>query len=403
MRAVMYGAGNIGRGFIGQVFYLSGYKTTFIDVNRAFVDKINEDKEYPVYVTRGGRYVKEKVKDIDAVDGRDEAAVVAAIADADVMATALGVKVLGFVAPLIAKAVEERAKKNAPLNILICENMIGADKYLHDLIVERLDENTKKFFEENIGLVSVSVGRMVPATPEKFAAENIISVCVEPYAEIPVDGDAFRPVGAPLPEIKGLHPYSPFTYPIEKKLFLHNMGHAVTAYLAYLKGYKYIFEASRDPEIKYFVTRAFAESARGLSKRHGVPFDEIFSYAEKLIFRFENTLLLDTVERVGKDPIRKLAKNDRLGGTFALVKETGGVPVYTALGIAAGLLFAPESDEAALEVSKFAREKGVREAVKKYCSIEDAADADLIERFYILLMSRADFAEIINSIGELEE
>lgn len=399
----MYGAGNIGRGFIGQVFYLSGYDTTFIDVNMAVVDKINEDKGYPVYVTRGGKYVKEPVKNVDAIDGRNADAVVAAIAEADIMATALGVKVLGFVAPLIAKAIEVRAKKNAPLNILICENMIGADKYLHDLIIDRLDEKAKKFFEENIGLVSVSVGRMVPATPEKFAAENLISVCVEPYADIPVDGDAFRPVGAPLPAIKGLHPYSPFQYPIEKKLFLHNMGHAITAYLAYLKGYKYIFEASRDPEIKYFVTRAFIESARGLSKRHGVPFDDILSYAEKLLFRFENTLLLDTVERVGKDPIRKLAKNDRLGGTFALVKETGGVPVYSALGIAAGLLFSPESDEAALEVSKFARENGVREAVKKYCSITDDADVNLIERFYILLLSRADFAEIIEAIGETEE
>ncbi len=401
MKAIMYGAGNIGRGFIGQVFYQSGYETTFIDVNQAFVDKINEDGEYPVYVTRGGKYVKEPVKNVKAISGRDEDAVIAAIADADIMATALGVKVLGFVAPLIAKAVSARAKTGKPLNILICENMIGADKYLREMIGNLLPDSDKAFFEEKIGLVSVSVGRMVPATPEKFASENIISVCVEPYAEIPVDADAFRPVGAPLPEIKGLHAYSPFQYPIEKKLFLHNMGHAVTAYLAYLKGYNFIYEASRDPEIKYFVTRVFAESARALAKKHGASFDEIFAYAEKLISRFENTLLLDTVERVGKDPIRKLAKEDRMGGTFALVKEMGGVPVYTALGIAAGLLFAPESDEAALEVSAYAKANGVREAVKKYCSIEDAADADLIEKFYILLMSRASFAELVDAIAEV--
>ena len=88
MKAIMYGAGNIGRGFIGQVFYQSGYETTFIDVNQAFVDKINEDKEYPVYVTRKGKYVKEPVKNIRAISGRDEAAVIAAIAEADIMATA---------------------------------------------------------------------------------------------------------------------------------------------------------------------------------------------------------------------------------------------------------------------------------------------------------------------------
>ena len=92
-----------------------------------------------------------------------------------------------------------------------------------------------------------------------------------------------------------------------------------------------------------------------------------------------------------------------MGGTFALVKEMGGTPVYTALGIAAGLLFSPESDEAALEVSAFAKTNGVRAALEKYCSITDEADADLVEKFYILLMSRASFAEIVDAIGELED
>ena len=54
MKAVMYGAGNIGRGFIGQRFFLSGYETTFIDVNADAVNAINEAGKYPIYAIAYG-------------------------------------------------------------------------------------------------------------------------------------------------------------------------------------------------------------------------------------------------------------------------------------------------------------------------------------------------------------
>ena len=122
MKAVMYGAGAIGRGFIGQKFYLSGYDTTFIDVNMTVVDAINAAGEYPVYVTGKDGYDEQPVKNVDAVDGRDNEKVIKTIAECDILATALGVNVIKFVAPLIAKAVEKRyADGGKPLNILICE------------------------------------------------------------------------------------------------------------------------------------------------------------------------------------------------------------------------------------------------------------------------------------------
>ena len=143
MNAVMYGAGNIGRGFIGQRLYLSGYHTTFIDVNDAVVDMLNTEKKYPIFVTRGTEYVPEWVENIDAVNGKDADAVVKAIAECDILCTALGVPILPRVAPLIAKAVEARIDAGRPLNILICENMIGSNEYLHGL-VEPLIPDEKK-------------------------------------------------------------------------------------------------------------------------------------------------------------------------------------------------------------------------------------------------------------------
>ncbi len=135
MKAVMYGAGNIGRGFIAKRFFLTGYETVFIDVNESLVEGLKKEKKYPIFVTRGDHYDTEWVENVTAVNGRDAEAASNEIASCDIMATALGVNVLPFVAKIIASAIEKRyAAGKRPLNILICENLIGSGKYLLSLI-----------------------------------------------------------------------------------------------------------------------------------------------------------------------------------------------------------------------------------------------------------------------------
>ena len=179
MKAVMYGAGNIGRGFIAQKFYLSGYDTTFIDVNEEVVNAINAAHEYPIYVTGKGGYDKQLVKNVDAVNGKDVDAVVDAIAECDIIATALGANIIKFVAPNIAKAIVKRFENGAkPLNILICENLIGSNVIMHDYVAEYIPENCKEYLENSIGFVCVCVGRTVPKAPDEFTKENMLAVCM---------------------------------------------------------------------------------------------------------------------------------------------------------------------------------------------------------------------------------
>ncbi len=402
MKAIMYGAGNIGRGFIGQKFYLSGYETTFIDVNTEMVNAINEKGEYPIYFTRTDKYVPEMVKNVNAINGRDNDAVVAAIADCDILATALGVNILPFVAKLLADAIIKRAEANRPLNILICENLIGSNEYLHGLVEPHIPADKKAWFEENIGFVCVSVGRTVPPTPDELKKENPLAVCAEPYDELPVDLAGFRPVGCALPEIPGLVAFTPFQFFIERKLLIHNMGHALSSYVGYQKGHTYIFETATDGELKYILTRALIESARGLSKRHGASLDDAMQFVEDLMIRFENKMLVDTVTRVGKDTKRKLGPNDRMVGAFKMVREEGGVPAHIAVGIAAGLLFDPADDAAAVEIATYCRENGVAAALEKYCEITDAADVAMIKTFYDMFVRKATFAEFVEVLAGMK-
>lgn len=403
MKAVMYGAGNIGRGFIAKRFFLSGMTTTFIDVNPALVAALNAAGKYPVYVTRRGGFEADWVGGVSAVDGRDAETVAREIAGADIMATALGVGALPRVAELLAGGILlRRATSGRPLNILICENLIGAEERLRSLVAPFIPEEARGYFQDMIGFVGVSVCVTVPPTPKQFLEDNSLALCTDDYRELPVDLAAFRPAGVSPPEIDGMVASSPFSFFIERKLLIHNMGHALTAYCGALKGLETIYDIVRDGEIKYILTRALLEAARGLAARHSMPLDGLLSFVEELMVRFENPLLTDDVLRVGRDPARKLSAGDRLGGAFRLVRETGGIPAHVAVGIAAGLRFEHPGDPVSLEVAGYTREAGVEAALGRYCSIVDPAEASMISEIYSLLGEGWEFKRLVPALSEIK-
>ena len=222
--------------------------------------------------------------------------------------------------------------------------MIEADKYFAEVVKEYLNEEEALYFDTHIALVEPSIGRMVPATPKEIAEKNPLSVCFEEFCTLPVDKEAFK---GEIPDIKNMLPFAPFELFIQRKLYMHNMSHALSAYLGYLKDYKFIYEAQNNMAIKFFALGALMESATALSIEHKVDIIPLIQHAYDLLGRFENVLLGDTIERVGKDTIRKLSTNDRMAGAAKLCAKNGVKPVYIALGLAAGLLFEPEADEAA--------------------------------------------------------
>lgn len=384
-KAVMYGAGNIGRGFIGERFSLSGYETAFIDINMTVIDRLNNDHEYPLYITKGAEYQQTAVKNVRGVNGKDVAAVAAEIAACDIMATAVGVNVLPFITEPVAAGIKARFEAGArPLNIIICENKLGADAYLRELIGQKLEGDVLAYFNESVGLVEASIGRMVPATPKEISEKNPLAVCVEEYCTLPVDKDAFK---GEIPEIKGMVPFAPFEFYIQRKLFMHNMSHALTAYLGNLKGYTHIWQAATDAQIQIIALRALMESSQALSQIHNVPLPELIDHSEDLLYRFENKLLGDPVSRVGNDTIRKLSPSDRLVGAYNAAVKCGIHPVYIELGIAAALHFAPAGDERSAEVAACAANEGVAVALGKYSNITCKKAVEEITALYDLLSS----------------
>ncbi|MBQ2755331.1 MAG: mannitol dehydrogenase [Oscillospiraceae bacterium] len=365
--AVMYGAGNIGRGFIGQVLHDSGYEVAFIDVNMPVVDALNERKAYTQLIVDENGIREVVIDNVRAVDGKVLDNVADEIANCEVMATSVGAKVLRFIAPNIAEGIRRRAAAGrGPLNILICENLMDAAEYLHGLLDPCFAEDEKHLLE-GTGLVEVVIGRMVPTMSAEMQAGDITRIAVEPYCELPVDKDAFK---GEIPDLVGLVPYSPFEFYIKRKLFLHNGGHAVCAYLGNLKGYEYIWQAIADPEIYETAKAAMNVSAQALIKKFGEGIREnVESNVVDLLFRFQNKALKDTIARVGADPVRKLRRNDRIVGAALFAMEQGVDPTPVIRGIVAGLKFDRAEDATAPEVQAALKEQGIDYVIEKYMGL----------------------------------
>ncbi len=342
-KAVLYGAGNIGRGFIGQLLFESGYQTTFIDVNTELVQALNERGSYPVRILANESCSDVQVENVAAIDGRDEHAAADAIVRADLMATAVGANVLPRIAPAVALGLYKRYENGgAPLDILICENLQNAGPVFRELLLERLPEAARAWFDESVGLVETSIGRMVPLQTPELRDGDELRVCVEAYASLPVDSAAFK---AGIPAIRGIKPYSPFSFYVQRKLYIHNMGHAFAAYCGDYLGQTYIWEAVGTPDIEAVVRCAMISSADALAKKYGVGSEELHAHVEDLLFRFANRRLGDTVYRVGRDLRRKLAPGDRMTGALRLCLESGCDYTGIALGIALALRFSHEALE----------------------------------------------------------
>ena len=335
MKAVMYGGGNIGRGFIGALLSQSGYEVTFIDVAEPVVKALQEKNTYPVrYVSTEG-YEDVWIKNVTAVNGNDAEAASDAIANCDMMATAVGARILKFIVPNIVAGLRKRwAAGGGPLNIIICENLMDANKVLEGMLKEQLTEAECKQFDETVGLVEASIGRMVPVQTEEMKDGEPMRVCVERYGFLPVDKAAFK---GGVPQILNMVPCEPFDFYIKRKLYVHNMGHATCAYLGDLLGLTYIYQSIAVAQVRVLVQNAMLESAMALHKKYGADLYDLQMHITDLLGRFTNEALGDTCQRVGGDPARKLGREDRLIGSASLALEQGITPVYIALGAGAAM------------------------------------------------------------------
>ena len=363
-RAIQFGAGNIGRGFIGAVLSEAGYHVVFADVNMEVIDRINKDGAYTVHIMD----VESRDVRISNISGVDSGGgeIVDEIVRAEIITTAVGLRILPFIAPAIAKGIAARraAGVGEPLNVIACENGIRATSQLREEVYKHLSTEEAAWCDAHVGFADCSVDRIVPPV----RSENPIDVVVERFFEWNVERAAFK--GA-VPEIPGMNPADNLIAYIERKLFTLNTGHAITAYLGRMKGYMTICQSISDEHIHTIVKAAMRESGRGLVALYGFDRDAHFAYIDKIIGRFRNPYLCDDVTRVGREPLRKLSAGDRLVRPILTARRYGiGTPDLL-LGVGAALHYDNPEDVQSVEMRRLVEKEGVKAALARIASLPD--------------------------------
>ncbi len=364
-KALHFGAGNIGRGFIGLLLNLSDYEVVFADIDQEIIAELNKKNSYLVLEVGQEKEKHYQVDNVRGILSNKTYQAAEEIKDADLITTAVGVNNLKHLAEVIAEGIKLRIAEgsNQKLNIIACENAVRATSKLKKVVYKFLTKEEEKKVEKQIGFVDSAVDRIVP--PQEN--EDRLEVKVEPFKEWIVDKTQFK---GKIPIIEGMTPSDNLLAFVERKIYTLNTGHAAAAYLGFYYDYQYIHQAVKDDKIYDIVKSALKESGQSLVKLYDFDYEQHEQYIEKILKRFMNPALKDSVERVGREPMRKLSEEDRLVKPALRAVENDITPTGLSKSIAAALFFDVEEDEQSQKIQKLITEKGVEQALKEITTID---------------------------------
>ncbi|GAA1374737.1 mannitol-1-phosphate 5-dehydrogenase [Luteococcus sanguinis] len=359
LKAVHFGAGNIGRGFVGLLLHQAGYEIVFADVSDALIDLLKAADSYVVHeVGEGGQ--AHTVDNFRALNSSSELdAVVAEIATADVVTCAVGPNILKFIAPAIRQGIDARPADAPKLVVMACENAINATDNLAVFVRGDSpgDVDAKAMF------ANTAVDRIVPNQPAGMG----LDVNVEPYFEWAVETPAFEGNPPVIPGASFVDSLAPY---IERKLFTVNTGHAATAYFGYQAGIDKISDVLADAALKAKIYAVLTETKKLLVAKYGFADEVQEAYIQKILKRFANPELPDTVTRVGRSPMRKLSRHERFVGPAAELAEKGESSDALQSAMLGAMLFDVADDAEAVQVGKVLATQDAEQAATTFTGLD---------------------------------
>lgn len=375
MKAVHFGAGNIGRGFIGEILFKNNFEIVFVDINSKIIDTLNKRGRYDIELAATD-ITTIHVKNVRGINNELEPGrVTQEITDADIITTAIGPKVLEFIAPLIADGLKQKLSvgNDHPVDIIACENMIGGSEHLKQYVSKYLTDLEREQLDKFVGFPNAAVDRIIPLQNN----DDPLFVSVEPFKEWIIEESRMKNPKLKLEGIKYKQNLEPY---IERKLFSVNTGHATVAYTAKMLNYSTIKDAIADDKVLSQLEAVLRETGELLISRWNFNKEKHQAYQRLIIERFKNPFISDNVVRVGRTPIRKLGYNERFILPIRQLKERD--LSYDYLLDTVGMIFRynDPNDEESVRLKKMLEKRPVREVVKSVTGIKDMDLIDKIEK-----------------------
>lgn len=368
MSCVIFGAGKIARGFIGQLLYMSGIKFSFVEKADALVDLLNERGSYTVNIL-GDSSKNSVVSGYKAYKFSDEEEIAKAIAEADCVFDAVGGKNLGGIVPFLIKGIELRAKINPkPLNVVTCENWKLPDEILRQGVYDGISKQSLKFCQENVGFSEAVIMRSGIEAPKELLEKDPLIVNAQDYWHLPVDAKKLK---CPMP--KGMicvEPMDDFGGFLERKFYTYNVANGTTSFVGALLGYKYIADAAYDPRIVDLLDGVYKETSLAISRHQNYPYDDQWAFTRTSLHKLQDKNIVDYIERNARDPMRKLGHDDRLVGPALMCLSEGVKPEHISISIACALFYNETSDPSAIELQEIRKKYGIDGVLEQVCKID---------------------------------
>ncbi len=314
----------------------------------------------------------------------------------------MGKNAIPHILPAIAEGLKARfgvsdikaggSTVGGPLDIIIAENVRDGAALFRRELEKHLPADFR--LDESVGLVETSIGKMVPIMTAEDRAVDPLWVFAEPYNTLIVDGRGFR---GGVPEIPDLKPVENIAAYVDRKLFIHNMGHAAAAYLgnrAHPEAVR-LWEVMEDPAVVRLVRGCMTESACALNAAYpdDLPYRELLHHIDDLLYRFTNKGLGDTLHRVGRDLYRKLGKDDRLIGAILMahVRDLPYPCIADAVSAAVGFGVPDETGALYPADAEFLEKeapKGLRQVLETVCGLDPSDPTERAVIANITKMSR---------------
>lgn len=357
--ALVWGAGKIGRGFLGQLLQQSGYRLFFVDADAGLAERLSSARGYTVEIA-GAPERSERVSLEGAFSVTDETQIREALAHVDVLVSAVGARYIEDAASVVAPYLAARRRA---LNWLICENAVGPARRIRDVLTTRAGVGLPE-----LGLVETLILRSGMPPDEALLARDPLGVRMSDWWTLPADADAF--VGE-VPPIRGLELRSPFANELTRKLYTFNGLNGPIAYLGHAGGFRYLHEAATAPALERLFSEIHAESAHGLLAEFGGDSDEHRRFQAVAWNKYRDPVLADTLERNARDSLRKLGPEERLVGPASLCLKHGRPPTAYAAAIATAIAYDGSDDPGTRRVQELLERGGVREVLRSVCELSD--------------------------------
>lgn len=366
MKATHFGAGNIGRGFIGEILAKNGFSIEFVDINETIINALMSRKGYTIELAEESKQ-QIKVANVTGINNqKNPEAVVESVATSQIVTTAIGPNILPFIAELIAKGIQKRKANQVTekLDVIACENMIGGSQFLFEKVKAYLTQEDLDYVNQYVGFPNAAVDRIVPIQHH----EDPLFVSVEPFSEWVVDKTQMKNPELVLSDVEYVDDLEPY---IERKLFSVNTGHASVAYTGASLGYQTIDEAIADEKVLTTLENVLKETGSLLIAKWQFDPQVHQAYAQKIVARFKNPYISDAITRVARTPIRKLGYDERF---IRPIRELHDRNLsYQQLLTVVGLIFNyhDEKDEQSVELQKMLQNESLEAVVRKVTQLTD--------------------------------